>query len=163
MIELLWSIHRALARAEQPDWPPIDEQVAEYIFTCNARLLAVQIEACENIIRLCNFPFSENKSKESFNQCKVARGLFLHQNNTMSSSQQDWSYEDPQGVIQGPFSSDVMQEWLTQGYFDSTTMFFHGPCGQCRLHEKTAFQLGKLESTFKCVTLSNKMLKRLKT
>lgn len=30
---------------------------------------------------------------------------------------QDWIYRDPQGEIQGPFTNDEMNEWLTAGYF----------------------------------------------
>ncbi|KDQ20474.1 hypothetical protein BOTBODRAFT_77227, partial [Botryobasidium botryosum FD-172 SS1] len=28
-----------------------------------------------------------------------------------------WSYKDPTGQIQGPFTSAMMQNWFTGGYF----------------------------------------------
>ncbi|KAJ1973532.1 kinesin-like protein, partial [Dimargaris xerosporica] len=34
----------------------------------------------------------------------------------------NWYYRDPQGSIQGPFTSDVMQEWYVAGFFNPNLM-----------------------------------------
>ncbi|KAJ1981470.1 kinesin-like protein [Dimargaris verticillata] len=38
----------------------------------------------------------------------------------------NWYYRDPQGSIQGPFTSDVMQEWYVAGFFNPNLMISLG-------------------------------------
>lgn len=49
--------------------------------------------------------------------------------NLITPLQDKWYYQDPQGDLQGPFSSTEMAEWFQAGYF-STNLLVRRPCDE---------------------------------
>lgn len=37
-----------------------------------------------------------------------------------------WFYQDPQGIVQGPFTAQEMAEWFSAGYFTMTLLVKQG-------------------------------------
>jgi len=54
----------------------------------------------------------------------------LQKAHSRGTSAEPWHYLDPQGSIQGPFSSHDMREWFEEGYFGDSLLVRQGSSGE---------------------------------